>query len=52
MQKSHKARGKDGIPAELFKQGGESWTQTLLQLMYKIWTEAEMRCDSRNVSHL
>jgi hypothetical protein len=52
MQESHKAPGKDGIPAELLKQGGESLTLTLHQLMCKIWNDAEMHCDCRNLPHL
>jgi hypothetical protein len=47
-QKSHKAPGKDGIPAELLKRGGESLMQTLHRLICKIWNEEEMPCDWRN----
>jgi hypothetical protein len=51
MQKSHKAPDKDGIPAELLKQG-EFLTPTLHHLMCKIWNEAEMHCDWRDLLHL
>jgi hypothetical protein len=45
LRKSHKAPGKDGIPAELLKQGGESLTQTLHLLICKIWSAEEMPSD-------
>jgi hypothetical protein len=52
MQKSHKAPGKDGIPPELLKQGGEFLTPTLNHFMCKIWNKAEMHCYWRNLPHL
>jgi hypothetical protein len=47
MQRSHKAPDKDGIPAEFLKRG-ESLTQTLHQLICKIWNGEEMPCVWRN----
>jgi hypothetical protein len=52
IKKSHKAPGKDGIPAELMKQEGESLTPTLHQLMCKIWNDAEVHCDCSNLPHV
>lgn len=48
MQKSLKAPGKDGIPAELLKHGGESLMQTLPRLIWKIWNEEGMPRDWKN----
>ena len=43
-----KAPGQDGIPAELFKHGGPSLDQALLQLILTIWEAEEVPRDFKD----
>ena len=40
--KNNKARGPDGLPAELFKTGCSELVGHIYQLIYKIWLEESM----------
>ena len=40
--KNKKAAGPDGLPAELFKAGGDELVSSMQQLIYKIWLEESM----------
>ena len=41
-RKSHKSPGADGIPAEVWKHGGPTTTERLLELISRIWDVKEV----------
>ena len=43
--KNNKAAGADGLPAELFKTGGEELTKRMHELLCRIWSEECMPSD-------
>ncbi|XP_049301820.1 LINE-1 retrotransposable element ORF2 protein isoform X6 [Bactrocera dorsalis] len=43
--KNNKAAGADGLPAELFKHGGEELIRSMHQLICKIWSDESMPND-------
>ena len=43
--KNNKAAGADGLPAELFKHGGEELVRCMHQLLCKIWSDESMPAD-------
>ncbi|XP_049315624.1 uncharacterized protein LOC125779109 [Bactrocera dorsalis] len=43
--KNNKAAGADGLPAELFKHGGEELIRSMHQLLCKIWSDESMPND-------
>ena len=43
--KNNKAAGADGIPAELYKTGGQELTRCMHTLLCKIWSEERMPSD-------
>nr|XP_014354063.1 PREDICTED: RNA-directed DNA polymerase from mobile element jockey-like [Latimeria chalumnae] len=50
QMKNNKAPGPDGIPAEVFKVGGETMTNKLYTLLLKIWNTEEIPADLRNAN--
>ena len=48
--KQGKAAGPDGIPAEIFKHGGDELTQKLLDLFQKIWESETLPADLRGAN--
>ena len=49
QMKNHKAYGPDGIPAEIFKFGGENLGSNVYELTCKIWQDKQMPSDLRNI---
>ena len=43
--KNNKAAGPDGLPAELFKAGGDELVSSMHQLICRIWLEGSMPSD-------
>ena len=43
--KKNKAAVQDGLPAELFKAGGDELVRSMHQLIYRIWLEDSMPSD-------
>ena len=43
--RNNKAAGPDGLPAELFKAGGDELVRSMHQLIYRIWLEESMPSD-------
>ena len=43
--KNNKTAGPDGLPAELFKAGGDELIRSMHQLIYRIWLEESMPSD-------
>lgn len=48
QMKSNKASGPDGIPAEIFKEGGDVLTSALHELILMIWDTEDLPEDLRN----
>ncbi|PFX34407.1 Craniofacial development protein 2 [Stylophora pistillata] len=48
--KSNKAAGPDGIPAEIYKYGGEKLQEQLHQLIIKIWAEEKRPPEPKNAN--
>ncbi|CAG9839544.1 unnamed protein product [Diabrotica balteata] len=40
--RNHRSPGSDGIPAELFKHGGEQLTKVMREIVCRIWSEEQM----------
>ena len=43
--KTHKAAGKDGLPAELFKVGSERLCSAIHQIILRVWSEEQLPTD-------
>ena len=43
--KNNKAAGPDGLPAELFKAGGDVLVRSIHQLIYRVWLEESTPSD-------
>ncbi|XP_062834399.1 uncharacterized protein LOC134298378 [Anolis carolinensis] len=50
QQKNNKASGPDGIPAEIFKEGGPELIQQLHQLIEKVWMTEKIPADFKDAT--